>query len=182
MLFLSRIDRKKNVEALLHAFAMIRNENRDASLSIAGEGPEDYVAGLRALTSELSLEDCVEWLGYVDGLRKSILFAKADVFVLPSFSENFGIAAAEAMLAGLPCVLGEGVGIAREVSEAGAGLVTAPDSASVASALARLLDDANFRHSLGRRAKVFAEREYSTSRMAERLLALYEDVISVRRE
>ena len=52
----------------------------------------------------------------------------------------------------------------------------------MANALGRLLDDANFRHGLGERAKVFAEHEYSTSKMAERLLALYEDVISLRRE
>jgi glycosyltransferase involved in cell wall biosynthesis len=182
VLFLSRIDRKKNIEGLLHAFAIIRNENREALLSIAGEGREDYVAELQALTTELSLEDRVEWLGHVDGPRKSNLFAKADVFVLPSFSENFGIAAAEAMLAGLPCVLAEGVGIAKEVSEAGAGLITAADPTSVAKALGRLLEDANFRHDVGRRATVFARREYSTSKMAERLLALYEDAISVRRD
>lgn len=182
VLFLSRIDPKKNIEALLHAFAIVSGRNREAFLSIAGEGPNDYVAALLALTSELALADRVEWLGHVEGSSKANLFASADVFVLPSFSENFGIAAVEAMLAGLPCVLGEGVGIAREVSDAGAGLVTAPDPASVADALARLLDDKEFRHVLGERAKVFAEKEYSTSKMAERLLALYGDVISWRRD
>lgn len=181
VLFLSRIDRKKNIEGLLHAFAIVSGQKREATLLIAGDGPKDYVAELMALTTELSLADRVEWVGHVDGSSRANQFASADLFVLPSFSENFGIAAAEAMLAGLPCVLGEGVAIAREVGKAGAGLVTAPDPTSIADALIRLIDDFEFRQDLGARAKAFAENEYSTSTMAERLIALYEEVTSSRR-
>ena len=59
------------------------------------------------------------------------------MFVLPSFSENFGIAAIEALLAGVPCVLGNGVAVAKEIDEAGAGLAVPPNAGAVAQALER---------------------------------------------
>ena len=100
-------------------------------------------------------------------------FAVANVFVLPSLSENFGIAAVEALLAGLPCVLGRGVAIAQEVEVAGARLAVAPDAGSIARALTQLLDDEAWRHELGRRGRQFAAQRYSTHAMADRLTNLY---------
>ena len=126
ILFLSRLAPIKNVEALIDAFAACPPLRAAARLRIAGSGAPGYVEALQARARAAGLVDDVEWLGHVEGAGKAAAFADADIFVLPSFSENFGIAAVEAMLAGLPCVLGEGVGIARNVSEAGAGLVTTP--------------------------------------------------------
>jgi glycosyltransferase involved in cell wall biosynthesis len=177
VLYLSRIDRKKNIEGLLSAFAIVARDRPDVILQIAGDGPAEYVAVLKAQATSLSIERRVEWLGHIEGDAKAAAFAAADVFVLPSYSENFGIAAVEAMLAGLPCILGEGVGIAGEVRAAAAGCLVAPEPHAIAVALAQLLDDGEERERMGQRALTFARREYSTATMAQRLMALYASLI-----
>ena len=176
LLFLSRLDPKKNVEGLLRAFAELQHWRAQAILLIAGDGPAPYVAILKELARSLGIARHVFWLGHVEGPRKSAAFAAADVFVLPSFSENFGIAAVEALLAGLPCVLGEGIAIAKDIEEAGAGVVTAPEPKAIARAIEQLLGDDTLRRDMGARGKAFAECHYSIRAMAEQLVTLYKDV------
>jgi glycosyltransferase involved in cell wall biosynthesis len=176
VLFLSRLDPKKNVEGLIDAMALSDMLKRSTVLLIAGSGAPAYVDSLKARATAAGIADHIVWLGHVGGAQKSAALAAADVFALPSFSENFGIAAAEAMLAGLPSVLGEGVAIATEVACAGAGLAVTPDPHAIAEALERILGNDDVRHEMGRRGLGLAEREYSTRAMAERLIMLYEEV------
>jgi FkbM family methyltransferase len=176
ILYLSRIDRKKNVEGLLRAFAIVVEGRPNVRLQIAGSGAVDYVASLESLSVELGVADKVQWLGHVSGTVKAEALARADIFVLPSFSENFGVAVVEAMLSGLPTVLGEGVAIAKQTETAGAGISTTPEPLAISEAIGCLLDDAALRDLMGARAKVFAEREYSTARMAEQLRGLYDSL------
>jgi glycosyltransferase involved in cell wall biosynthesis len=178
VLYLSRIDPKKNIEGLLRAFAMVKQAYPETALLVAGSGSSDYVSGLKILAAELGIEDNLQWLGHVSGAQKFRVFSGADIFVLPSFSENFGLAVAEAMLAGLPCILGEGVAIAKDVCEAGAGLVVSPHPPAIAAAIVRMLNDEDRRRSMGERARSYAEREYSTTTMGQRLVALYESATS----
>ena len=181
ILFLSRLDPKKNAEALIDAVAaspMLRNS---CALLMAGTGTPGYVAGLQARAAAAGLLDRTVWLGHVEGVEKRAALKAADVFVLPSFSENFGIAAVEALLAGLPCVLGTGVAIARDVEEAGAGLAVAPEPTAIARALEDIVGNEYLRSSMGARAPDFASRQYSVQTMAQRLLALYEQVVDCGR-
>src|SRR5207244_3055789 len=106
-LYLSRLARKKNVEGLLDAFAIVQRECPQLRLAIAGDGEPAYVQALHARADALGLHARVRWLGPVAGDAKRRAFEDADFFVLASHSENFGIAAAEALAHGLPCVLGE---------------------------------------------------------------------------
>lgn len=182
LLYLSRIDRKKNIEGLLNAFASVARQRQDVLLRIAGGGPAEYVKTLKARAAALSIERRVEWLGHVEGDAKAAVLAAADLFVLPSYSENFGIAAVEAMLAGLPCILADGVGIANEAGAAGACHVTAPEPHALAEAIAQLLDDEAARERIGRRAAAFAQQEFSTEVMAQRLITLYSSLVQSSRE
>jgi glycosyltransferase involved in cell wall biosynthesis len=177
LLFLSRLDPKKNVEGLLQAYSLCNKAFPDTRLLIAGDGDVGYVAGLKKLAGELGLADRVVWLGHVEGEQKTAALAAAQVFVLPSFSENFGIAAAEALMAGLPCVLGKGVAIADEVAEAGAGLVTSPEPEAIARALQEVLANEDRRMAMGRRATALATKRYSLEAMGARLHALYSRIL-----
>jgi glycosyltransferase involved in cell wall biosynthesis len=181
LLFLSRLDPKKNVEGLLRALALLKERRQAPLLAIAGDGPPAYVAELEARAAAHGRTQDVLWLGHVGGARKAAALAGASLFVLPSLSENFGIAAAEAMLAGLPCVLGEGVAIAREAEAAGAALAVPPEPPAIAAALERLLANDPLRREMGAKAKAFAAREYAPAVMAERLIALYEDIVRTDR-
>ncbi len=178
VLFLSRLDPKKNVEGLLQAFSLTSECLPETSLVIAGDGDAAYVAGLKLLAQELGLADRVVWAGFVDGDLKASAFASAQLFALPSFSENFGIAAAEALQAGLPCVLGKGVAIAGEVAEAGAGFAVAPDAGSIAEGLSTVLLDQPLRDSMAERAIDLARSRYSIEAMGAGLHALYSKILS----
>jgi glycosyltransferase involved in cell wall biosynthesis len=182
LLYLSRLDPKKNVEGLLRAFAALGPQHGDTVLLIAGDGASAYVASLVTLAEALGVGPRVVWLGHVQAARKAAAFAAAHVFVLPSMSENFGIAAVEAMLAGLPCVMGRGVAVAQEAQEVGAGMAVDPDFRSIAQALERLLDDDALRCELSRRGRQFAEQKYSVEVMAARLIGLYRYLAPVEAE
>ncbi len=176
VLFLSRIDPKKNLEALIDAFASSPRLQASAALMVAGSGETAYVADLQARAVAKGVSPLIAWLGHVGGEAKAGAFAWADIFALPSHSENFGIAAVEAIRAGLPCVIGKGVAIAGEIEACGGGLAVAPDAEAVAVALERLVADDALRTTMGTKARGIAEREYSLHGMTKQLIELYETV------
>lgn len=178
ILFMSRIDPVKNVEALLKAFSNVDNPKLNTALVIAGDGPSDYVNSLKELAKSLGIDQQVTWLGFVSGQHKADILAAADVYVLPSLSESFGIAAVEAMLSGLPCLLGEGVAIAREVVSANAGLAVSPDSDSILQALEAILSNDTRRVTMGICGRRFAEDNYSCQTMASKLTLLYQHILN----
>ena len=176
VLYLSRLDPKKNIEGLLRAFVAVRSQRGDVMLVVAGGGQPEYTRSLKKLAQSLGLEPNVVWLGHVGGARKAAAFAAAQVFVLPSLSENFGVAGVEAMLAGVPCIFGHGVAIAGEAMRAGASMTVTSEPVSIAHALMELLADKPRQEVMGRRACEFAQREYSVENMATRLIALYRQI------
>ena len=177
LLYLSRLDPKKNLEGLLEAMKIMRSEQPSLQLLVAGDGPRDYVQQLQALAAKLGVADRTTWAGRLDGEAKAEAFGCADVYVLPSHSENFGIAAAEALLAGLPCVLGRGVAIAAGAAEAGAALECGTDAASIAQAVQRIIASPADAQRMRERAARFGQREFSVAAMGERLVALYDDIL-----
>jgi glycosyltransferase involved in cell wall biosynthesis len=177
LLFLSRLDPKKNVEGLLKAFAIVLFERPETRLLIAGDGEPTYVSNLKALAIEVGLGDKVVWAGHIEGDLKASAMAGAEVFVLPSFSENFGIAAAEALMAGLPCVLGQGVAIAQDVVLAGAGVAVAPDPDSIAAGLRDITADPKIRADMSARASALARDKYSVQTMGAMLVQLYSGIL-----
>src|SRR6185312_11393547 len=118
LLFLARIHPIKCADVLLRAFAGL--EDRASVLVIAGGGDPAMVDSLRLLAGELGIAERVRWLGFTAGPAKRWLLSRATLFVLPSASENYGIAAVEAMQAGLPVIVTAGCGLADFVSRHGA--------------------------------------------------------------
>lgn len=173
VLYLSRLDPKKNLEGLIAAFARCAARWPDLRLAVAGDGPPAYVESLKRLATDLGIGSRVVWAGHVDGDIKSSALAGAELFVLPSYSENFGIAAAEALMSGVPCILGEGVAIAGQVAAAGAGWSIAPDPASIEAALDRALEDRDGRATMAHRARALAMDSFSAQAMAAKLIRLY---------
>lgn len=177
ILFLARLDPMKNLESVIDAVAVSPMLRGSCALVIAGTGDSGYVAKLKRRAAAAGISEHTLWLGHVEGAQKRAAFAAADVFALPSYMENFGIAAVEALLAGVPCVLGEGVAIAAAIEQAGAGMRVRPDVPAVAQALEHLIgSDPAVARAMGVRARRLAETEYSTAVMAERLIALYQQV------
>jgi glycosyltransferase involved in cell wall biosynthesis len=176
VLYLSRLHPVKRVDLLLRAYASLP-QRADVVLAIAGDGEARFVAGLKALAVELGIGDAVRWLGFASGARKQRLLSAATVFVLPSASENFGVAVIEAMHAGAPVIVTEAAGIAQLVSTSGAGLVTNGSLESLQAALARLLADAALRAALGRAGRLAVQRELSLDVFGARLEGLYRSLL-----
>ena len=106
VLFLSRVHPKKGLINLVRAWANLAP--RGWCLKIAGPDESGHLQEVMALVKKLGLESSVEYVGEVDGERKSLLYRRADIFVLPTFTENFGVVVAEALAHGVPVITTRG--------------------------------------------------------------------------
>jgi glycosyltransferase involved in cell wall biosynthesis len=176
ILFLSRIDPKKGVELLLAAFRDVAWDFPDAELVVAGEGDHEYVRSLHAIAKELGVAERVRWVGFVAGAEKAEAFARAAIFVLPSYSENFGIAAAEALAAGVPSVLSENVAIAREARAADAAIVVTCDAVAIAAAMRHLLADSELCDRLRVNGQALVRERFSSEAVGRQLVDLYRSI------
>jgi glycosyltransferase involved in cell wall biosynthesis len=177
LLFLSRIDPKKNIESLLQALRIVLPNNPNVMLKIAGAGDPNYIKTLQSLACRLTIDDHVDWLGYVEGDRKTDVLAAASAFVLPSYSENFGIAAAEALAAGLPCLVSRSVAISDEIENAGAGIVVGITPNEIAAGIEKILIDEHRMPTMSVAARGLASDAFSIDAMGARLEALYRDIL-----
>jgi glycosyltransferase involved in cell wall biosynthesis len=174
ILFLSRLDPKKGIESLLDAFAKIDPIASSCVLVLAGAGDASYESQLREHAARLHVESHVIWAGFLGGDDKGSALAAADLFVLPSRSENFGIALVEAMAAGKACIATEGVAVSEDMRECDAGLVTPVDDAlALADAMKRMLTDDVLRARSGMNAARLAKERFSLQAMGQSLAALY---------
>jgi glycosyltransferase involved in cell wall biosynthesis len=178
ILFLSRLDAKKGLDLLLPVFAETRRKHPLAVLVIAGSGEEGYVAGLRDHADRLGLTGDIIWTGFLGGVDKLSALAAATVFILPSYSENFGIALMEAMAAGLPCLTTPGVALAEDVQARAADvlMVVPAEVKPLAAALGQLLGDAALRARLGANAKRMAAGQFTISSMGAAFKKLYAEI------
>src|SRR5262249_49811995 len=156
ILFLSRLHPKKGLDLLLSAFARVRARIPDTALVLAGNGETPFVEQLRRQARELHIESGVVWPGFLEGDAKKAVMAESDIFVLPSYSENFGVAVVEAMAAGLPVVVSDCVGIHRELASAHAGLVVPCSEEPLGDALLRLLETPGLRSEITRNGQKLA--------------------------
>lgn len=102
ILFLSRVNPKKGLLDLVEAWAIARRPGW--RIVIAGGDEDGYRTKVEALIREKALQDDFEFVGFVEGVRKQACFDAADIFILPTYSENFGIAVAEALANELPTI------------------------------------------------------------------------------
>ncbi|MDA1040536.1 MAG: glycosyltransferase [Planctomycetota bacterium] len=131
-LFLSRLHPVKGLSMLLEAWSIVRPV--DWRLVIAGPDQHGYRAAMERLATHVGIADRVAFVGPVHGADKTKLLGEADLFVLPSHSENFGVAIAEALAAGIPVITTIGTPWSMLPAHA-AGWWVPPDVTSLAAAL-----------------------------------------------
>lgn len=123
LLFLSRIHPKKGCDMLLEAFSCHARTDPTLHLVIAGPDGVGWQSQLTNQATRLGINDRVTFTGMVKDEMKWGAYDAADVFILPSHQENFGIVVAEALASGLPVLTTFQVNIWREIEEAGAGII-----------------------------------------------------------
>jgi glycosyltransferase involved in cell wall biosynthesis len=176
VLYLSRLDPKKNLERLLRAWPFVVARVPGALLKIAGTGDPTYIEALKAQARALGIDSTAEWVGHVSGDAKSARFREADLFVLPSFAENFGIAVAEALSYGLPCVVAKGVALSDEIATHNAGIRTEPTLESISDALILALSDRPWRTRAAVAARRLAETNFSVDALGKGLVDMYKKI------
>jgi glycosyltransferase involved in cell wall biosynthesis len=126
-IFLGRLHEKKGCDLLIQAFAKVLASDSDWHLVMCGPDQVGWQAKLSAMAERLKIANRISWAGMVSGDLKWGALRAAEVFVLPSHQENFGIVVAEALACGTPALISDKVNIWREVQSGGAGIVGADD-------------------------------------------------------
>jgi glycosyltransferase involved in cell wall biosynthesis len=179
VLFLSRLHFKKGLDLLVPAFAQLASA--DPSLHLVIAGPDDgMMAQCREWAARDGVADRVTFTGMLHGADKLSAFAAARLFALPSYSENFGIAAVEAMAAGLPVVVSDQVNIWRELQAGGGTTVIPCTRDALVTAMTPLLADASAAVEMGRRARATVDRLYRWDNVAAALETMYRDAAATR--
>ena len=185
LLYLGRLDRKKGIENLLAACDRLHQRGvRSWSLTIAGGGPSEYadklgdqvralerrITGNRPEGSSPPPSARIRMAGEVTGQAKEALFAEADVLVVPSHTENFGLVVAEALLRAVPVIASTGTPW-RQLEEMGCGLWVNNDPDSLADAIQRI-QEMPLRE-MGRRGCEWARHEFDPDTIARTVYATY---------
>ncbi len=179
ILFMSRIEPKKGLDLLLPALEKLLAEGIEFQFVLAGSNPQDprYEAKIRRQIETSTLASRTLITGFVTGGVKAGLLDVADVFALPSYYENFGIAVAEAMVAGTPVVISDRVHIWPDVTGADAGWVASCEVGAIASAIKNALSSSDERKRRGENAREFAEKNYSWDAIALQTIEAYQNLV-----
>ena len=179
ILFLSRLDPIKGIETLIKTINILYQIRKDFNLIIGGSGTKEYELKLRKIIDDNGLNDVISMIGNVGQLDKNNIFENADLFVLLSLHENFGIAVAEAMAMNLPVIISNNVGIQNHVKDYGAGVVISEnDPELIACQIGDLLDDDKLRIEMGNKARYLCENEFAWDKVAMQTEKYYELILS----
>lgn len=172
LLFLSRVHPKKGLHDLVEAWARVRQPGW--RIVIAGGDEEGYRAKVEALIRAKGLEADFEFVGFVDGARKQACFDAADIFVLPTYSENFGIAVAEALANELPVITTMGAPW-QDLLEHRCGWWVAPGVVGVSGALTEALAcDSDELRQMGQRGRQLVLDKFSWDKIGATALDVSE--------
>lgn len=177
ILFLSRVHVKKGINFLIEAAAVLRSELQGYKILVAGEGDADYVVEMKRMIADNGLQDIVQLVGGVYGDEKWRLFQTSDFFVLPTHSENFGLAIAESLASGTPVITTVGTpwnDLNATDSGAWIEIGTQPLVETLRKFLA--LSDEEL-EAMGRNGRKLIEEKYSAHVMAKEMMKVYETLI-----
>ncbi len=173
LLYVGRLQERKNLRRLLSAFAQVKKEGTEEKLVLVGN--KDWMAvNVQAHAESLGLQDSVVFTGYVPSDDLPALYNAAEAFVYPSIFEGFGLPVIEAMACGLPVLTSYGSSL-EEVAGVAAVLVDPWSHESIAQGLRTLLADASLRRRLGEAGRV-RSASFSFKKAAEQTVGVYERV------
>ncbi len=171
VLFLSRVDPKKGLDLLVPAFAQ-SNLGR-AVLVIAGPDDGGYKKTVQDLIAHHRVQDRVFFTGMLHGAERISALAEAELMVLPSYQENFGIVVIESLAAGTPVIISDQVNLHGDIAPARVGAVVPTRVDAVAETMQRWMNDHAARGAAAQRARPFAFEHYGWTTIGERWIDHY---------
>lgn len=179
ILFLSRIHPKKGIELLIDAWEGVDDYIKAGwEIEIVGNGESDYVAALQKIIRDKDLQKQIKIVGPKFGLDKIAVYHSADLFVLPTYSENFGIVIAEALACGIPVITTKGTPW-QELEEYNAGKWIDVGVDFLRNALEEtLIQDNGTLIEMGRNGRKLIVEKYSIESVAVSFVKLYEWILN----
>ncbi len=181
VLYLGRIHPKKGIGMLLEAFRKVIAQRDDVYLVIAGPVNNAYAKKMISLVNKESiLKRRVIFTGILLGAGKTGAFFASDIFILPSYGENFGIAALEALACGLPVLLTKETGLSSDLKESGAGLIFKREVSDISKNIERLISNPDLREAMSSRGRELVRKRFDLEVTVDRMVSLYESIAKRR--
>lgn len=174
LLFLSRIHHKKGLDLLIPAFKAAQISN--CVLVIAGPNNDGYQPTVEGFIKDNGLENDVIFTGILRGRDRIEAMAAADLFVLPSYQENFGIVVVEALACGTPVIISDKVNIHHEITQSQVGGVVPTRVDALTDALKRWMSDNQLLKNAASRSRDFVFRTYDWNQIAARWVTNYHQI------
>jgi len=168
-LFVGRLHKMKRVGPMVQAFARVAQELPSAHLVIAGPDEDGSGQDAQEQAQTLGLSDRVHFTGLLTGTGLMQAYADADLLVLLSHRENFGMVVAEAMAAGVPVLISDQVGLAEEVKQANAGCVVSSEAEEIARTWTQMLTSPALRQ-MGSRGRNLVEERFVSEVVAAQMI------------
>ncbi len=169
LIFLSRIEEKKGLDLLITALPLL---SFSYSLTIVGDGEAGYVSRLRELAQSNGTAEHVRWMGF-QGDSKFDLLAEHDLFILPSYDENFGNTVIESLSQGTAVLISKTTGLADYVADNKLGWLCEPDAISVSEQLNRINDERNELTRIREAAPDKIKQDYNDAELVKRYIEMY---------
>lgn len=185
VVYFGRMNFKKGLDILAHAFAKVARDREDLHLVLAGPDTDGYGRKVRAWLAQGGVLEKATFTGLLEGEDRFAALHEAEVFALPSYTENFGQVVVEAMASGVPVVISDQVNIWPDVSRADAGLVVPCDAEATAQALRNILDDPVRGRQMGSNGRRWVTEHLPWKVVAAQMARVYEDIVrehSARRD
>jgi glycosyltransferase involved in cell wall biosynthesis len=175
ILFMSRLHSKKGLDYLIPALGKLLD--RPFTFVLAGSGSPEYEAEVGNLLLKSDINHRTYRVGFVEGEFKNLLLQGADLFVLTSHSENFGIAVLEALAAGTPVIATPGVALASVLQQERVGYVTELNIEAIASAIKHCLTHPQETQAMGMFAHQLIWEKYTWNGIVTTLIPIYDSIL-----
>jgi glycosyltransferase involved in cell wall biosynthesis len=175
ILFMGRLTPKKGLDISAKAFGRVRAKIPEAAIVVAGPDNEGFRPQVDKWLEDSGIHDAI-FPGMVTGDDRIGLLRDADVFVLQSYTENFGISVVEASAAGTPVIISDKVNLWPDIEEYEAGLVTPCDAGAAAQAMLTVLKEKSLRARLSNGGQRLISERYSREIVVNQLKKLYSDL------
>ncbi|MET3114756.1 glycosyltransferase involved in cell wall biosynthesis [Pedobacter sp. CG_S7] len=174
LLFLSRIEEKKGLDLLIMSLPLLKI---NWQLTIAGHGKPSYVKYLEQLCQDLKLHQKINWIGAVNNIKKFEIIRKHDLFILPSYNENFANVVIESLSVGTAVVVTKEVGLANYVLKHNLGWVTELSVKNIAHTINLAAGDYNKRDRIRKVAPKIIRKDYSEMGLIIQYTNMYHQIL-----
>lgn len=174
LIFLSRIEEKKGLEILFDALAGI---DIPYSLTIAGDGDPGYISNLKEKAAMLGINGSVDWIGFQNA-NKFVILQQHDLFVLPSYDENFGNAVIESLSMGTAVLISNNVGLADYVEQNNLGWVCPQEAGSFREQIISISEQPGELLRIREQAPGTIRNDFSDAVLVKKYIEMYKQVIA----